>query len=62
MSSFSLDFKPFGSSVLDGARSKAILRGEGYTWTPILVDFQQLQEVGIFSYLRYSLVKSHVNG
>ena len=27
-----------------------------------LVDFRQLQEVGIFSYLRYSLAKSHVNG
>ena len=27
-----------------------------------LVEFRQLQEVGIFSYLCYSLVKSHVNG
>ena len=27
-----------------------------------LVKFRQLQEVGIFSYLRYSLVKSHVHG
>ena len=27
-----------------------------------LVDFRQLQEVGIFSYLCYSLAKSHVNG
>ena len=27
-----------------------------------LVEFRQLQEVGIFSYLRYSLAKSHVNG
>ena len=27
-----------------------------------LVEFQQLQEVGIFSYLCYSLDKSHVNG
>ena len=26
-----------------------------------LVEFRQLQEVGIFSYLCYSLVKSHVN-
>ena len=25
------------------------------------VEFQQLQEVGIFSYLCYSLAKSHVN-
>ena len=27
-----------------------------------LVEFRQIQEVGIFSYLCYSLVKSHVNG
>ena len=27
-----------------------------------LVEFQQLQEVGVFSYLVYSLVKSHFNG
>ena len=27
-----------------------------------LVEFQQLQDLGIFSYLRYSLAKSRVNG
>ena len=27
-----------------------------------LVEFRQFQEVGIFSYLCYSLAKSHVNG
>ena len=27
-----------------------------------LVEFRQLQEVGIFSFLCYSLAKSHVNG
>ena len=32
---FSLDFRPFGSSVLDGVRSKVVLCGEGYAWTPI---------------------------
>ena len=26
------------------------------------VEFQQLQEVGVFSYLVYSLAKSHFNG
>ena len=35
MSSFSLDLRPFGLSVLDGARSKVDLRGEGYAWIPI---------------------------
>ena len=34
-SSFSLDFWPFGPLVLDGARSKVDLHGEGYAWTPI---------------------------
>ena len=32
---FSLDFRPFEPSVLDGARSKVVLRSEGYMWTPI---------------------------
>ena len=27
---FSLDFRSFGPSVLDGAKSKVVLRGEGY--------------------------------
>ena len=34
--SLSLDLRSFGLSVLDGARSKTVLRGEGYAWTPIL--------------------------
>ena len=34
-SSFSLDLRPFGQSVLDGARSKVVLRGEGYAWASI---------------------------
>ena len=32
---FSLDFRQFGPSVLDEARSKVVLRGKGYEWTPI---------------------------
>ena len=34
-SGFSLGFRPIGPSVLDGARSKVALRGEGYLWTLI---------------------------
>ena len=56
-SSFSLDFWLFGPSVLDGVRSKVDLRVD-----TDLVEFRQLQEVRIFSYLCYSLAKSHVNG
>ena len=59
---FPLDFWPFRPSVLDGAKSKVGLRGEDYAWGNDLVEFRQLQEVGIFSYLVYSLVKSHVYG
>ena len=31
----SLDLRSFGPSVLDRARSKVHLRGEGYAWTLI---------------------------
>ena len=34
-SAFSLDFSPFGLSVRFEPRSKAVLRGECYAWTPI---------------------------
>ena len=34
-SAFSLDFSPFGPSVLDRARSKVDLQGEGNAWTLI---------------------------
>ena len=32
---FSLDFQAFGPSVHFGPRSKVVLCGEGYVWTPI---------------------------
>ena len=34
-SAFSLGFRSIGPSVFDGARSKVVLRSEGYAWTPI---------------------------
>ena len=58
-SDFSLDFLTFEPLVLDGLRSKVVLRGKGYAWAPIFIEFRQLQEVGIFSYLVYSLSKNH---
>ena len=36
---FSLYFPAFEPSVLIGARSKVVLRGEGYAWAPILRSF-----------------------
>ena len=62
MCDFSLDFPMYELSVLVRARSKVVLRCKGYAWAPIFVEFRQLQEVGVFSYLCYSLAKSHVNG
>ena len=59
---FSLDLRPFGPSVLDGARSKVVSMRRGLHVDTDLVEFRQLQEVGIFSYLVYSLAKSHVYG
>ena len=38
-SSFSQDFRSFKPSVLDGARSKTVLRGKGYAWTSIWWSF-----------------------
>ena len=35
VSAFSLDLRSIGPSVFDGARSKVVLRGQGYVWTPI---------------------------
>ena len=35
-STFSLDLQSFGPLVLNGARSKVDLHGEGYAWTPIV--------------------------
>ena len=61
-SGLSLDFPAFGSSVLFGPRSKAVLRGKGYAWVLIFLEFRQLQEVGIFSYMVYSLAMSHFYG
>ena len=38
-STFSLGFRLIGPPVVDGARSKVALRGEGYAWTPIWWSF-----------------------
>ena len=50
--------------TVDSRRSKKQSRStrQGLRVDTDLVEFRQLQEVGIFSYLCYSLPKSHVNG
>ena len=44
------------------AKSKVAPYGKGYAWVPVLRSFNKLQNVGVFSYLYYSLAKGHFNG
>ena len=45
---FSLDFRPIGPSIFDEARSKTVLRDEGYTWTPIWWSSDNSKRYGSF--------------
>ena len=56
--SFSLEFREIRLSEFVGIRSKAVLRGEAYTWTPVLGSFVKLREVGDLSYLVFTLYLS----
>ena len=47
-SAFSLDFLPFESSVLDGARSKVVLCSKSYAWTPIWWSSDNLRGRDLF--------------
>ena len=58
-STFSLDISAIGPANSDEARSKVGLRCNGYTWVPVLRSFDKLREVGVFSYLVISCLKSH---
>ena len=57
-SSFSLRSRANEPLDFDGARRENILRGAGYAWTPVLVSFFKLQEVGFSPYLSFY---SHLN-
>ena len=61
VSNLSLNFPAIGPSNSGKTRSKVALRCKGYAWAPVLCEFQQLREVGVFSYLVYFRFKSHVN-
>ena len=52
---FSLSFRQIRPSEIFGARRKAVLRGEAYTWTPVLGVFNKLREVGGSPYLGFTL-------
>ena len=53
-STFSLRSRLIRPSDFFGARSKAVLRSEGFAWVPVLRCFDKLREVGVLSYLFYS--------
>ena len=55
MLDFSLESWEIRSSEVVGARRKAALRIEAYTWVPILGVFDKRREVGIPSYLTFTL-------
>ena len=55
---FSLNFWAIRPSEFDGARRKAVLRGESNEWTPVLRSFDKLREVGDLSYLGFTLYLS----
>ena len=57
---FSLDFWLIRPSDFFGARRKVVLRDEGNAWAPILRSFDKLREVGVSSYLFYTLFKCFV--
>ena len=58
VSSFSLNLWQIRPSKFVGTRRKVVLRGAGYTWTPVLGVFNKLQEVGVSSYLIFTLYLS----
>ena len=58
---FSLDFLSIGPSVFDGARRKIVLCGQDYAWTPVLGSFDKFHELGVLSYLSYTLFKCFVD-
>ena len=59
-SSFSLRSRVIGPSEFFGPRSKVVLRSEGFAWVPVLRCFDKLREVGVLSYLGYTLFKCFV--
>ena len=58
----SLDFLVIGPSNSGETRGKVDPHCKSYVWVPVLWSFNKLREVGVFSYLIYSLAKSHFNG
>ena len=60
-SDFSLRSRAIGPSDFFGPRRKVALRGEDYAWAPVSWSFNKIREVGVLSYLCYTLFKCFVN-
>ena len=60
-SDFFLRSRVIGPSDFFGARRKVALRGEDYAWAPVLRSFDKPREVGVLSYLSYTLFKCFVD-
>ena len=60
MCHFSLRSRLIRQSDFFGLRSKAVLRNEGFAWVPVLGSFDKLREVGVLSYLSYTLFKCFI--
>ena len=58
MCGFSLSFWAIRPSEFFGARRKVALHSEAYEWAPILKSFDKLREVGVSSYLSFTLCLS----
>ena len=61
MCSFSLYFWLIRPLDFFGLRTKAVLRSEGFAWVPVSWSFDKLREVGVLSYLSYTLFKCFVD-
>ena len=57
-SSFSLEIRAIRPLAIFGARRKAALHGEGFTWVPDLGSLLKLREVGVSPYLGFILYLS----
>ena len=57
-SNFSLHLRAIRPSEFFGTRRKVVLRGEAYTWAPVLGSFVKLQDVGVSPYLGFILYLS----
>ena len=55
---FSLGFQAIQPSEFVGTRRKDALCGEGFAWVPDLRSFEKLREVGVSSYLSFTLCLS----